>query len=244
MQNILEIKGLKKLYKNGRGIENINLIVKEGDVVGLLGPNGSGKTTTMKAICGLISADSGSISIFGHSTENEFEAAMSDVGFLIEDPALCLFATAEQNLKMNAKYYNGIDDERINNVLKLVKLDRYKGDKVSRFSLGMKQRLGLALAMLSNPHFMVLDEPLNGLDIEGIIHIRELISALAERKNTAFLISGHIAGELEKICNRVAILHDGEILAFEDMKKILDFHPSLEDYYLSVIRNEKGGIEL
>lgn len=244
MQNILEINNLKKIYKNGRGIENVNLSVREGDVVGLLGPNGSGKTTTMKAICGLIAPDAGEIKIFGHDTETEFEEAMADVGFLIEEPAICLSATAEQNLKMAARYYEGITPERIDKVLQLVKLDRYKKDKAARFSLGMKQRLGLALAMLSKPRLMVLDEPLNGLDIEGIIHIRELICALAEQKHTAFLISGHIAAELEKICNRVAILHEGCLLAFEDMETALRFQPTLEDYYLSVVREAEGGVEL
>lgn len=244
MQNILEIKNLKKLYKNGRGIEQLDLTVNEGDVVGLLGPNGSGKTTAMKAMCGLIIPDDGEIRIFGHNIETEFEAAVKRVGFLIEEPALCLAATAEQNLKMAAKYYGDIKSERIQKVLELVKLERYKKDKVGKFSLGMKQRLGLATAMLSNPDFMVLDEPLNGLDIEGVIHVRELISALAEKNGTAFLISGHIAAELEKVCNKVAILHDGRILAFEEMENALKFRPSLEDYYLSVVREAEGRIKL
>ncbi len=244
MQTILEIKNLKKLYKNGRGIEHLSLTVNEGDVVGLLGPNGSGKTTAMKAMCGLITPDAGEISIFGHSIETEFEAAIQRVGFLIEEPALCLAATAEQNLKMAARYYDKIGGERIQRVLELVKLDRYKKDKAGKFSLGMKQRLGLAMAMVSSPDFMVLDEPLNGLDIEGVIHIRELIMALAEKKGTAFLISGHIAAELEKVCNKVAILHEGRILAFEEMENALKFRPSLEDYYLSVVREAEGSVKL
>lgn len=244
MQTILEIKNLKKIYKNGRGIEHLDLVVNEGDVVGLLGPNGSGKTTAMKAMCGLITPDSGEISIFGHNIEAEFEAAMKNVGFLIEEPALCLAATAEQNLKMAAGYYEGIDRERINKVLELVKLDRYKKDKVGKFSLGMKQRLGLAMAMVSNPDFMVLDEPLNGLDIEGVIHIRELISALAQKRGAAFLISGHIAAELEKVCNKVAVLYEGRILAYETLEEALKFRPSLEDYYLSVIREAEGSVSL
>lgn len=244
MEAILEINNLKKLYKNGRGIDDISLDVRPGDVVGLLGPNGSGKTTTMKAICGLITADSGSVSIFGNNIEDDFEAAMEKTGFLIEDPAICLSATAEQNLKMAAGYYENVTPERIQRVLELVKLDRYGKDKTARFSLGMKQRLGIALAMLSEPELMILDEPLNGLDIEGIIHIRELISALAEQKKTAFLISSHIAAELEKVCNRVAVLHEGRLLAFEYLEEALRFQPSLEAYYLSVVREAEGSVEL
>lgn len=244
MQAVLEINNLKKKYKNGRGIDNVNLVVNPGDVVGLLGPNGSGKTTTMKAVCGLITPNSGNVKMFGYDTETDFEKGMQKVGFLIEEPSLCLNASAEQNLKMAARYYKGVDNERIDKVLGLVKLDRYKKDKTSRFSLGMKQRLGLALSMLSEPELLVLDEPLNGLDIEGIIHIRELISALAEQKNTAFLISSHIAAELEKVCNRVAVLYEGRILSFDTVENALRFQPTLEEYYLSVVREAEGSVEL
>lgn len=244
MQAVLEINNLRKKYKNGRGIENVSLVVNPGDVVGLLGPNGSGKTTTMKAVCGLITLNSGNVKMFGYDMEADFEKGMEKVGFLIEEPSLCLNASAEQNLKMAAKYYRGIGDERIDKVLELVKLERYKKDKTSRFSLGMKQRLGLALAMLSEPELLVLDEPLNGLDIEGIIHIRELISALAEQKNTAFLISSHIAAELEKVCNRVAVLHEGRVLSFDTVENALRFQPTLEEYYLSIVREAEGSVEL
>lgn len=244
MEAILEINRLKKLYKNGRGIDDISFDVCPGDVVGLLGPNGSGKTTTMKAVCGLITPDSGEISIFGKNVESDFEAAVAKTGFLIEEPSICLNATAEQNLKMAAGYYKNVTAERIKKVLELVKLEKYGKDKAARFSLGMKQRLGIALAMLSEPELMVLDEPLNGLDIEGIIHIRELISALSEQKKTAFLISSHIAAELEKVCNRVAVLHEGRLLAFEYLEDALRFRPSLEAYYLSVVREAEGSVEL
>lgn len=244
MQPILEATNLKKLYSNGRGIENISLTVNRGDIVGLLGPNGSGKTTTMRAICGLVNLNEGCVRLFGKNLDEDFEGAMKNVGVLIEEPALCLSATAQQNLKLASRYYPDVDKEQINRVLSLVNLDRYKGDKAGRFSLGMKQRLGLALAMISEPELMILDEPLNGLDIEGIIYVRELISALAEQKRTTFLIASHIASELEKVCNRVAVLHEGRLLAFDTIENALKFQPTLEDYYLSIVREKQGGIAL
>lgn len=244
MQKVLETENLTKKYKNGRGIENINLVVNQGDIVGLLGPNGSGKTTVMKAIAGLIHRDGGSIRIFGHDIESEPVAALSDVGFLIESPALYPYMTAYQNLKTAARYYPNADDERILKSLELVGLALYKDDKAGKFSLGMKQRLGLALAMLSEPKFMVLDEPLNGLDIDGVIRIRELIERTAAQNGTACLISGHVAAELEKVCTHVAVMHEGRIAALETMETALKYRPSLEEYYISVVRNCEGGVSL
>ena len=186
MQKILETENLTKKYKNGRGIENINLVVNQGDIVGLLGPNGSGKTTIMKAIAGLIHHDSGRIMIFGYDTEIEPAEALADVGFLIESPALYPYMSAYQNLKTAARYYPNVGNDEIIKALELVGLVLYKDDKVNKFSLGMKQRLGLAMAILSRPRLMVLDEPLNGLDIEGVIRIRELIEQMSKQNECVF----------------------------------------------------------
>ena len=244
MQKVLETENLTKKYKNGRGIEDINLVVNQGDIVGLLGPNGSGKTTIMKAIAGLIHHDSGNIRIFGYDTESEPVAALSDVGFLIESPALYPYMSAYQNLKTAARYYPNVNEERILRSLELVGLALYKDDKVGRFSLGMKQRLGLALAVLSEPRLMVLDEPLNGLDIEGVIRIRELIEQMSKQNGAACLISGHVAAELEKVCTHVAVMHEGRIAAFEKIETALQYRPSLEEYYISVVRGCGGGVSL
>lgn len=244
MQPVLEITNFKKLYKNGRGVKYLNLTVNKGDIVGLLGPNGSGKTTTMKATCRMTAPDSGSVRLFGCDVAEETEKALENAGFLIEDPAICGAASAKENLKMAARYYKDIDDERIDKVLKTVKLDAFKDDKAGKFSMGMKQRLGIALAILSKPGFLVLDEPFNGLDIEGVVHIRELIKSLAQNDGTSFLISGHIAPELEKICTHVAIINEGILLAYDTIDNALKFHPTLEDYYLAVVREAEGGAGL
>lgn len=243
MEKILEIKNLTKKYKNGRGIEDISLTVNSGDVVGLLGPNGSGKTTIIKSVAGLITPNSGSVSIMGCDTESMPEMSRKKAGFLIEEPALFEFMTAEQNLKIAAEYYsentnNDIKD-KITEVLNLVGLGLYKKDKVGRFSLGMKQRLGLAIALVSDPVLTVLDEPFNGLDIEGVIRIRELIR-IKTGQNGGCLIAGHTASELEKICTHAAVLHEGKLIAFDSMEEALKTRPSLEDYYISKVRGVRG----
>lgn len=242
MEPILQVDDLTKLYSNGRGAEHITFEIEEGDVVGLLGPNGSGKTTTMKAIVGMCPPESGSIKIFGYSTEDNFEAAMQNVGCLIEMPAFYEHLSAYQNLKMMARLYPNVTDERVEHILKVVNLERYKKDKAGRFSLGMKQRLGIALALLAEPKLIILDEPTNGLDIEGIIHVREIIKKLSQEQGVSFLISSHIASELEKVCNKIAVLHEGSMLAFESMDSALQFSPTLEDYFLAKVKEKKGSV--
>ncbi|MEG2669873.1 MAG: ABC transporter ATP-binding protein [Oscillospiraceae bacterium] len=240
-EKVIEIKGLKKLYSNGRGIENVTFDINRGDVVGLLGPNGSGKTTTMKVVCGMCVADSGEVKIRGKAIDENHEEAMENVGALIEMPALYEYMTAYQNLKMMSRFYKNVDDVRIDYIMKLLNIERYRNDKVGRFSLGMKQRLGLAMALISEPEIVVLDEPANGLDIEGIIHVREIITQMA-KKGVTFLVSSHIASELEKTCNKVAVIHEGEMLSFDTMEEALKFSPTLEDYFLNIVKEKRGSL--
>lgn len=237
---VLEVDKISKLYKNGRGIKEFSFDIEEGDVVGLLGPNGSGKTTCMKIIAGICGADSGSVRIFGIDTDDNREAAMRDVGCLIELPALYSYLPAKKQLMMMARIYGGeINERRVDEILETVGLGMYKKDKAGRFSLGMKQRLGIAMALLSKPKLIILDEPINGLDIEGIVEIREIITALSE-KGVTFLISSHIASELEKVCNKIAVVHQGELLSFESVETALEFNPTLEEYFLSKIKEKRG----
>jgi len=244
LEKILEVNQLTKLYKNGRGVSKVSLTLERGDVVGLLGPNGSGKTTTMKVIVGLSHADSGSVRIFGCDIVTDYEKAMEKVGCLIEAPAIYEYLTAYNNLKLMSRYYPGVSKDRIDEILRIVRLDRYKKDKAGRFSLGMKQRLGLAMALLSEPELIILDEPANGLDIEGIIEVREIIQRLSKEKGVTFLISSHIASEIEKTCNKVAVLHEGEMLSFDAMEDALKLNPTLEDYFLEKVRDKRGPVIL
>ena len=240
---VLSVHSLKKLFRNGRGVNNITLNVNEGDIVGLLGPNGSGKTTAMKSIIGMNRIDEGEIQIFGYDIDDDFESAMESVGCLIETPALYDRMSAYQNLKAADRFYKYPDKrtetEAINNALSLVGLDKYSKDKAGSFSLGMRQRLGIALALLPRPRLVILDEPTNGLDIEGVVHIRSVIKEMSEKNKTTFLISGHVASELEKLCDKVAVIYDGRLLAMNSMEEVLENFPSLEDYFLSIVGDAK-----
>ena len=231
---ILELDNLTKLYKNGRGAEDISFALAPGEVLGLLGPNGSGKTTTMKAIAGLVQITRGSARICGIDVAQRHEDAMKHTGCLIESPALYEHMTAYQNLKLAARFYKTVDNARIDEVLRLVEMEKYRKDKVASFSLGMRQRVGMALALLSAPDLLILDEPANGLDIEGMIYVREVVRSAAER-GAAVLISSHLAHEIQQCATKAAIIYGGRLLCVEDMETILAYTPSLEDYFLAQV---------
>lgn len=237
---ILQVDSLTKLYKNGRGVKDISFTVDKGEVLGMLGPNGSGKTTTMKAICGLTSCKAGSVSICGEDAFLHHERVMRRTGSLIEAPALFDNMTAYANLKMSARFFDGVDDTRIREVLALCGMDKYEKEKCGTFSLGMRQRIGLALALLSRPELLILDEPANGLDIEGMVHIREIIRQMAG-EGCAVLISSHLAHEIEQCATKALIIYDGEMRALESMDEIMANHPSLEDYFLTKVSGIREG---
>ena len=242
--NVINAENLTKLYKNGRGIKNVSFSVSAGEIVGLLGPNGSGKTTTMKALIGLTPPDSGKIEIFNMQLSENFEKIMRRTGALIEAPSIFPDMTAYKNMELASRYYGKPDKERIDKVLDAVHLLEFKSDKAGRFSLGMKQRLGLAMALLPKPDLLILDEPTNGLDIEGIIEIRNIIKMLAEKYNTTFLIASHLSSEIEKTCTSVAIMHEGALIDMLPVAKALEFNPSLEDYYIRKISEIRRDIDI
>jgi ABC-2 type transport system ATP-binding protein len=235
MENIIEITELSKLYKNGRGIDKINLEVSRGEVFGFLGPNGAGKTTTMKIMTGLAAQDSGQVRLFGYDIRTDFEKAMKKVGCIIETAESFQYLTAYENLKQFSRYYENVDDKRIEEVLELTGMLKYKDEKPKNFSLGMKQRLGISTAILSRPELIILDEPLNGLDVEGMIDIRNLIKNLAEREKTTFFISSHLIHDVELTCNRIGILYNGKMLSVEYTENIMHSYSSLEDYFVSEV---------
>lgn len=236
---VLKIDNLSKTYRNGRGIKSVSFQVDEGDIYGLLGPNGSGKTTTMKIITGLSRADKGDVHIFGSSVENDGEKSLEQVGCLIEAPAVYEYLSARKNLENAAAYYEAIKAPRIEDILKQTGLLQYQNDKVKEFSLGMKQRLGLALALLSNPKLVILDEPANGLDIEGMVAIREIIMTQAKSNGITFLISSHLAHELELMCNKIAIMKEGNLLKTATMEEVKAQSGTLENYFLETIGSGK-----
>ncbi|CAH1852369.1 ABC transporter ATP-binding protein [Convivina intestini] len=208
---ILEIKNLSKSFNDNTILKNINLTVKEGDIYGLLGKNGAGKSTTMKVILRLIKADKGTVRIFDEFDIAETDQYLSKIGSLIESPSFYPNLTAIENLTILQRLTD-IPEKNIQKVLEIVGLEQVSSKKlVKNYSLGMKQRLGIALALLKFPKLIILDEPTNGLDPQGVLEIRELIQSLPEKYGTTVLISSHILSEIEKVANRVAIINNGEI---------------------------------
>lgn len=238
MEQAICVKQLTKQYGNGRGIHDVSFEIKAGEVFGLLGPNGAGKTTVMKIITGLVRANQGNVQIFGKNLREKTEECLAEMGSLIEGPAFVDYMTARQNLRMAARYYHK-HEQGIEELASAVGLAPYLDEKTGRYSLGMKQRLAIALALLGEPKILVLDEPSNGLDIEAMVDIRNLILHLAERQRTTFLISSHLAQELQKICTRVGIMADGRLAEVASMEQVLHEHKSLEDYFLFVARRSR-----
>lgn len=237
MDVVIEIKNLTKVYNNKRGIRDLNLEIERGDVFGFLGPNGAGKTTAMKIMTGLVRPDSGDVKIFGHSILEDTEQALKKVGCLIETAEAYPYLTAFENLKQFARYYKDIDNKRIEEVLELTGILKYKDEKPKKFSLGMKQRLGIAAAILSKPEVVILDEPLNGLDVEGMISMRELIKELATEEKTTFFISSHLIHDVELTCNKIGVLYNGSILNVDTTNNILNNYASLENYFVSEVES-------
>ena len=235
MEKVIEITNLNKVYKNGRGITDINLEINRGDIFGFLGPNGAGKTTTMKIMTGLIKADSGDVKILGHSVMEEFEKSMAKVGCIIETAETYQYLTAYENLKQFSRYYKEIDDKRIDYVLEITGMLKFKNEITRKFSLGMKQRLGIAAAILSKPEVVILDEPFNGLDVEGMIDMRNIIKNLAKEEKTTFFISSHLIHDVELTCNKIGILYGGRIINIDTTKNILNNYASLENYFVSEV---------
>lgn len=235
MDKAILIENLSKIYKNGRGISDINLSVEKGEIFGFLGPNGAGKTTAMKIMTGLMLPDKGDVKIFGESIVNNFKKAMAPMGCIIETAQAYPYLTAYENLKVCSRYYEGLDKSRIDECLGIVDLLKFKNEKAKNYSLGMRQRLGLAMTLLSRPKLLVLDEPLNGLDVEGMLEIRKLITKLSKEENITFFIASHLIHDVELTCTRVGIIYGGKLLNVETTENILKNYASLENYYVSEV---------
>lgn len=217
---ILKCENLSKKFGKKQILNNVSFAMQEGDILGFIGPNGAGKTTTIKLILGLQNITEGRVSINGYDIEKQFTKAIRKVGAIVENPDLYMYLSGYENLKLIANLYEGIDKKRIDEVVKLVRLENRIKDKVSKYSLGMRQRLGIAQAILHNPNLLILDEPTNGLDPEGIKEMRELLVDLAQKEKMAILISSHNLAELDNLCNKVCIIKNGEIIETSDISGI------------------------
>ena len=213
---VLEIKNLTKTYGKRKVIDNISLEIQEGEIFGFLGPNGSGKTTTIKMILRLIEKDSGEIKIKGYDNKKEFEKAMEYIGAIVENPDMYNYMSGKDNLKLHARLRN-IDEKRIDEILELVGLKDRAKEKVKKYSLGMKQRLGLALTLLHKPRVLILDEPTNGLDPAGIKQLRNILKEIAHKNGVAVFVSSHILSEMQLMCDKIAVIDNGKIVKTENI---------------------------
>ncbi|MDA3845647.1 MAG: ABC transporter ATP-binding protein [Vallitaleaceae bacterium] len=209
---IVQFQNLYKNFGKKQVIKDLSFDVYPGEVFGFLGPNGAGKTTTIRMMLGLIKMTAGDVLVEGISVNSDFEKAITHVGGIVENPELYQFMTGYNNLKLYARMHEGVTDERIMALVKQVGLEHRINDKVKTYSLGMRQRLGLAQALLHDPKIIVLDEPTNGLDPAGIKEFRNYLRNLAATENVAVMVSSHILSEMELMCDRYGIIQNGELV--------------------------------
>ncbi len=218
---LLKISGVNKTIGRRQILHDITFEAYAGEVFGFLGPNGAGKTTTIKIIVGLLSLDAGEIYVDGADIRKNFEAAMANIGGIVENPEMYKYMTGMENLRQYARMRNGVTQERIDEVVSLVKLSNRINDKVSKYSLGMRQRLGVAQAILHHPKVLILDEPTNGLDPAGIKELRDILKELAHKERICVLVSSHLMSEMELMCDRVGIIANGKMLGVHTMEELI-----------------------
>lgn len=234
MSYIIKTTQLTKAYKGKEVVSNVNMNIKKGEIYGFLGPNGAGKTTVMKMLTNLVKPTSGEIEIFGQKLTNTSYEVLKRMGSIIEYPVFYDKLTARENLELHCEYMGYYNKKAIDSALELVKLKDIEGKSVKDFSLGMKQRLGIARAIITKPELLILDEPINGLDPVGIKELRDLFSMLCREYGMTMLISSHILGEMEQIADTIGIIRDGKLIKEVSMEEI---HEQNTDYIELVVTN-------
>jgi ABC-2 type transport system ATP-binding protein len=228
MDTLVEIQNVTKTIKGRTIIDSLSFNVNKGEVFGFLGPNGAGKTTTIRMIVGLIGMTTGDIKILGHSIKTDFEQAIKHVGGIVENPEMYKFMSGYQNLIHYARMSQGVTKEKIAETVEFVGLTDRIHDKVKTYSLGMRQRLGLAQCLLHDPKILILDEPTNGLDPAGIREIRDHVRKLAREKDMAVIVSSHLLSEMEMMCDRIGIIQQGKLI---DVQLMTEFVQGNEKIY-------------
>jgi ABC-2 type transport system ATP-binding protein len=219
-QPVLEVEHLRKKIGKRWIIQDVTFSVLAGEIFGFLGPNGAGKTTTIRMLVNLIKPTDGTVRICGYNVQKNPEQAMSHIGAIVENPEVYPYLTGWENLEQFARMLPGVDDSRIMEVVELVRLEQRIHDKVRTYSLGMRQRLGIAQALLGRPKLLILDEPTNGLDPKGIKEMRDFIRRLAE-EGMAVFVSSHLLSEIQLLCDRVAIISSGKVLAVGKVDELI-----------------------
>lgn len=214
----LKVKNLTKKVNGRTLVKGLTFEIQRGEVFGFLGPNGAGKTTTIRMIVGLTNISEGDVYICGHSIKKDFEKAVANIGAIVENPDLYKYMTGYQNLKHFARMHDGVTKKRIDEVVELMDLKHAIHRKVKTYSLGMRQRLGLAQALLHRPALLILDEPTNGLDPAGIHELRNHLRKLAHEENLAVFVSSHLLSEMELMCDRIGIIQEGKLISIQSVK--------------------------
>ncbi|KIL44508.1 ABC transporter ATP-binding protein [Jeotgalibacillus soli] len=237
VKTVVQLQNVTKKIKGRTIIDHVSFDVYGGEVFGFLGPNGAGKTTTIRMIVGLMSLTEGDVLIEGKSIKTDFEGAIQHVGAIVENPEMYQFLSGYKNLVHFARMYKGITNEKINEVIKLVGLEKRIHDKVKTYSLGMRQRLGIAQSLLHDPKVLILDEPTNGLDPAGIREIRDYIRRLAKERDMAVIVSSHLLSEMEMMCDRIGIIQAGKLVDVQTMNDFVSTEGQL--YKLEVEQPEE-----
>src|SRR5690625_3441861 len=243
----MELMNVKKKIGKREIIKGLSFTINKGEVFGFIGPNGAGKTTTIRMMVGLIQLTDGDVRILGNSIKSDFKEAVREVGAIVENPEMYPFMTGWKNLMHYARMIPGVTTERVQEVIKLVGLEKPIKTKVNKYSLGMRQRLGIAQALLHSPSVLILDEPTNGLDPTGIREIRRYIRRLAVEDNVSVIVSSHLLSEIELMCDRIGIIQNGELIAIKDLHEkaetneyivSLDVYPVEES--INILRKMEG----
>lgn len=208
MKRVIKVRNISKTINKKKILDNINFDIYEGEIVGLVGKNGAGKSTLLKIMTGLYSYDEGEIYYYNYNLKNDYEKAMSIVGTLIENPDMYSNLTGKKNLELFKSMFKGIDEGTVEEIVRIVEMEKYLGKKFKTYSLGMKERLGIASSLINKPKILILDEPTNGLDREGI---KKIMKMLKELKDTTIIISSHMLNDIEELCNKIIFINDGKI---------------------------------
>lgn len=236
----LSIKNITKIYGKKRAADAVSFDIYPGEIFGFLGPNGAGKTTVIKSILGFIFPDEGEVMINGYDVKKDYEKAMASVGGIVENPEMYQNLSARTNIEMYAKLHDGVTKEMIDNVINEVGLSARAKEPIRKYSLGMKQRIGLAQAMVHRPKLLILDEPTNGLDPSGIHQLRDILKKYAHEEGAAVMVSSHILTEMQILCDRVGIIDNGKLItvcSLEELNKQMD---STSGYSIKVSDAEKA----
>lgn len=244
MSPILELKNVSKIMGKKELVKNISFTIQKGEIFGFLGPNGAGKTTTIKMITGLYNISKGEIYIDGKNVKKQFEEALNGVGGIIENPEMYGYLSGRENLKLYARMHGNISKKRIDEVVSLVKLGNRIDDKVSKYSLGMRQRLGVAQALLHRPKLLILDEPTNGLDPMGIKELRETLRELAKKEGLSVMVSSHLLSEMELMCDRFGIIDEGKMIDIKTIEEIRQQQTSTVNSYKIEVDNIPKAIKV